>query len=102
GGESPSARIYSLDQQLTSNTGLVQTAIDAWTASGGGDGPEANLYGLSKAASDTNWRAGSARIMVWFGDYYGHDPSPGGGLIPLADKVTEAEATADLVAANIT
>lgn len=102
GGETPIGRIFNLDQQLTSDTGLVQSALNTWIASGGGDGPEANLYGLSRAATDTDWRAGSARILVWFGDYYGHDPSPGGSLIPLTDKVTEADAIADLVAANIT
>lgn len=100
GGEGPIDRIWSLDQNLTSNTGLVQTAIDSWFASGGGDYPEANLYGLHQSATETDWRDGSARVLVWFGDAPGHDPSPAGGAIPT--PVTEAQTIAALNAENIT
>jgi len=43
-------------------------------------------------ADTTTWRTGSTRIVVWFGDAPGHDPSGG---------VTEATATASLVAGGI-
>ncbi|WP_447986195.1 vWA domain-containing protein [Nitrospira sp. Nam74] len=86
------AFVYRTNQALTSNQALVTAGINAWSASGGGDLPEANLYGLQQVATTTAWRPGSARILVWFGDATGHDPSLG---------VTEAAATAALVGQNI-
>jgi hypothetical protein len=55
-------------------------AINAWSASGGGDREEGQLFALTQLASpaDTNfdpkWRSTSSRIVVWFGDNPGHDP----------------------------
>ena len=69
----------------------VQAAVDAWVADGGGDGPEAQLYALEQVANGTQWRAGSERLVMWFGDYEGHDPRNGS---------TEASATAALVGAG--
>lgn len=88
--------VYQLEQAVTTNQANVQTAINTWVASGGGDGPEAQLYALEQMATSaaTGWRVGSTRIAVWFGDYEGHDPSG-----PTA--VTEEGATAALEAANI-
>ena len=85
------AFMYSETQDLTTNTATVQSAINTWSASGGGDLPEANLFALNGVATGTSWRAGSDRFVVWAGDAPGHDPSPLGG-------VTEASATAALVA----
>jgi hypothetical protein len=84
---------YRLLTDFTGNTTTVQTAINAYSASGGADLPEANLLGLQSAATGASWRAGSTRILVWFGDAAGHDPTVLG--------VTEASATAALVGANI-
>jgi hypothetical protein len=84
--------VYHRNQDLTGNTAAVQTGINLWGASGGADIPEANLFALKEAADTTSWRTGSTRIMVWFGDAPGHDPS---------GVVTEASATAALVAKNI-
>lgn len=86
--------VYRLEQAVTSNQANVQAAINTWVASGGGDGPEAQLYALEQMAEapGTGWRAGSTRIAVWFGDYEGHDPRLGS---------TEASATAALLAAKI-
>jgi hypothetical protein len=85
--------IYRLNQDITTSKAAAQTGINMWGASGGGDDPEAQLYALTKVASNTTWRADSARILVWFGDYPGHDPSYGG--------VTETTATNWLTANNI-
>lgn len=65
---------YSLQQALSSSQVAASTAISAWTASGGGDTPEGNLDALVHVASDaaTAWRAGAAKIVVWFGDATGH------------------------------
>lgn len=84
---------YRLISDFTGNTATVQTAINAYSASDGADIPEANLLGLRSAATGASWRAGSTRILVWFGDAVGHDPTILG--------VTEASATAALVGANI-
>ncbi|MCX6867501.1 MAG: VWA domain-containing protein, partial [Verrucomicrobia bacterium] len=77
---------------LTTTQATAQTAINLWGASGGGDTPEAQLFAMDALSTDTGWRTGSTRILVWFGDAPGHDPSSG---------VTEASATASLVAKGI-
>jgi hypothetical protein len=86
--------VYRLNTAMTGNTAAVQTGINAWSAGGGNDWPEANLYALQQASATAGWRAGSSRIMVWFGDAYGHDPSG-------PTSVTEAQATAALVAQKV-
>ncbi len=91
---------FSLITQLTGTQATAQAGINAWFASGGGDGPEANLYGLERSAVETAWRTGSERILVWFGDAPGHDPSPAGST-PTSGKVTEADAIAALQAKSI-
>jgi hypothetical protein len=81
---------YLLNQAVTTNQAAVQTGINAWVASGGGDLPEDNLMGIRRSTTDaaSAWRAGSARILVQFGDAYGLDPA--------SDGTTEAQATAAL------
>lgn len=85
---------YKLNTGMTSSQATAQSAINTWGASGGGDWPEANLYALNRVATDaaTGWRTGSTRILVWFGDAPGHDPSGG---------VNEAAATSALQSMNI-
>jgi len=73
------------------NEATVQTAVNAWTAGGGGDEPEAQMYALEQVANTTQWRADSQRLVMWFGDAPGHDPRNGS---------TEASATAALVGAG--
>jgi murein DD-endopeptidase MepM/ murein hydrolase activator NlpD len=90
----PDPYTYYLDQDITKNTTAVQNGINLWSASGGGDYEEGQLYALYQLANTTTWRAGSSRILVWFGDAPGHDPSG-------PTNVTEAQATAALVANSI-
>lgn len=85
--------VYRTNTALTNVQADVQDGIDLWAASGGFDTPEANLFGLQQVATTTAWRPGSARILVWFGDAPGHDPSDGG--------VTEAITIAALNANNV-
>lgn len=87
--------VYRLNQDITTVTAEVQTGINAWVASGGGDTPEGQLYALYQLANTTSWRPGSTRILIWFGDATGHDP---GGPSP---GVTETQATAALNANTI-
>jgi hypothetical protein len=84
---------YRLNTDITKNAANVTAGINLWAAAGGGDTPEANLFGLEQAATTTSWRAGSARILVQFGDAPGHDPS---------GTSTLATATAALIANNVT
>lgn len=83
----------------------VTTAINAWVASGGGDFPEGQLFALNSLAvppgGSIGWRPGSKRIIVWFGDAPGHDGICAAISGEGAD-ITEASATAKLVAEGIT
>jgi len=68
-GDSP---LFDLTQNLTTTTSLVQTAINSYSAGGGGDLPESGLYSLDQAAG-AGWRPGSTRFIVWTGDAPSHD-----------------------------
>jgi len=98
---------YRLNQAITTNTALVQAGINLWSASGGGDTPEQNLYALSQVAvgtgaNATGWRPGSAKLIVWFGDAPSHDPSgsvAAGDLPPV--PVTLASTITNLTGQNV-
>eukprot|EP01023_Acetabularia_acetabulum_P022396 TRINITY_DN2203_c0_g1_i1.p1 TRINITY_DN2203_c0_g1~~TRINITY_DN2203_c0_g1_i1.p1 ORF type:complete len:357 (+),score=44.92 TRINITY_DN2203_c0_g1_i1:161-1072(+) len=57
---------------------IVQS-MNSWSAIGGGDDPEAQLYALyqigTKFYEQIGWRGNAVKIVVWFGDAPGHDPS---------------------------
>ncbi|MFV0492195.1 MAG: VWA domain-containing protein [Pseudorhodobacter sp.] len=76
-----------------SDSASIQTAIDTWSARGGGNFPEGNLIALQSVANDTDWRADSTRVVVMFGDAPGHV----GGAYP-----SESDVTGALNAENIT
>jgi hypothetical protein len=96
---------YGFQHQLspTNAAPAVTAAINTWSASGGGDGPECALFALDSLAQapggGIGWRAGSKRIIVWFGDVPSHDPICSG--VSGVATVTEASATAKLVAEGI-
>ena len=70
---------YMLNQPITDDTVAVQAGIDMWGADGGWDWEESQLFALNEVATraDTGWRPNSTRVLVWFGDAPGHDPSGG-------------------------
>jgi Bacterial Ig-like domain (group 3)/Integrin beta chain VWA domain len=71
---------YRLDQPVTANISAVQAAVNGYSAFGGCDTPEQQLNALFQIATDNppvGWRSGSTRIVAWFGDSSGHDPSFG-------------------------
>jgi len=75
--------VYQVTQMPTANTALVQAAINGWTAWGGGDTPEAQLYALSAIATGAAgivFAPNTTPIIAWFGDAPGHDPSGGATL----------------------
>ena len=86
--------VYRLNTPITASVAAAQAGIGLWSASGGGDLPEGQLSALEQLATSplTNFRTGSSRIVVWFGDAPGHDPRNGS---------TEISATAALVGAGI-
>lgn len=89
---------YWLNQPITTTSDNVQTAVNAWLPGGGGDTPEDQLNALYQIATNNpavGWRDGSTRIVVWFGDSNGHDPSPN------SDGHSLASVEAALVSANI-
>lgn len=75
GDPSEGVSLANAYQQLTPMTGdkaAVQTGINNWFASGGGDTPEANYYALQQVASTAAWRPEAQRLVVWFGDAVSH------------------------------
>jgi hypothetical protein len=85
---------YQLDQAVTADDAAVVAAVNGLATGNGCDIPEAQIFALHQVANDpaVGFRTDSTRIVVWFGDAPGHDPSGG---------VTEAQATAALQAAGI-
>lgn len=97
---------YAFDPQLavTPVEASVQAAIAAWSASGGGDVPEGQFFALDRIAQPPSgsigWRAGSKRIIVWFGDAPAHDPVCA-AISGLGFNITELSVTNKLVAEKI-
>ncbi len=94
--------IFANQQAITPTDANTLLAIGNWAPLNGFDFPESQLYALETIATDPaiGFRLDSARIVVWFGDCPGHDPVPTAAT-GLGADVTEATATAALVAANI-
>ncbi|MCW2778608.1 MAG: Hyalin [Frankiales bacterium] len=91
--ETDGAGLFSVNAPLTGVIADVQTGANSLSASGGGDLHEGQLNALNQVATGAiAFRPGSTRIVVWFGDASGHDPSNG---------VTESAATSALQAAGI-
>jgi len=74
-------------------------AINAWSAAGGSDGSEANLFALHKLIAAASFRADATKIVVWFGDAPGHDPVC--SAISGEADVDETSVTNELKAAGI-
>lgn len=82
---------FRVDTDLTASSATAQAAVNSISAGGGGDTPESQLNALWQIGSGGNaitFRPGSSRIVVWFGDEYGHDPSNGH---TLADAIASLQ-----------
>ena len=66
--------VFQNQQTITSNLANVTNAINAWSAFGGGDTPEGQLYALSQVPAAAGWRSQALKFLVWFGDAPGHEP----------------------------
>jgi hypothetical protein len=95
---------YAFRHQLSPTPGAadVASAVATWTAYGGNDTPEGQLYALQQVATDPaiGWRPDSRRIVVWFGDAPGHDPVC--AAMSGVPDITEPTATEALGASHIT
>lgn len=69
-------------QPITKKVSNVTAAINMLEARGGGDLEEANLFALSQVATDPGigWRDGSRKILVYFGDAPGKEPTCPNGV----------------------
>jgi hypothetical protein len=97
---------YRINQTINANSALTQTAINGWTASGGGDTPEQALSSLTTASgASTGWRVGSKKIIVLTGDAPSHDvahPPPAiAGTTTTNTGAALAGAGVTLEAANV-
>lgn len=84
------AGLFRVGTDLTATAATAQAAVDSLVADGGGDIPEGQLNALWQIGSGgdaISFRTDSTRIVAWFGDNPGHDPSNGH---------TEADATASM------
>jgi len=74
----PADQAFLNQQPITTDDTAAIAAINAWSAGGGGDIPEAQLFALDRIAENSNgeigWRNGSRKLVVWFGDAPGHEP----------------------------
>ena len=93
---------YQNQLSMTPDATAASTAINAWSAEGGYDGPEGQFYALTQIATDPGigWRTDSTRIVVWFGDAPAHDPIPIAAT-GLGYDITEATVIEALTAAGI-
>ena len=93
---------YRLDQDFTQDSNVLQTALNNITLTDGGDNPESYLRALYES-QHINWRTGSRRIVILFGDSYPHDPDPGPDEIEgTDDDIDFNDLLSDLSSANIT
>ena len=89
-GEGP----FDVLQNLTDSSAAAVAAVTGISLCGGSDTPEAQinaLWEIGDGGDAITFRPDSSRIVVWFGDAPGHDPSL---------THTEADATASLVDAE--
>jgi hypothetical protein len=86
---------FNVLQNLTASDAAAVAAVNGIGLCGGGDEPEAQLnalWAIGDGGHAISFRPDSSRIVVWFGDAPGHDPSV---------SHTEADATASLVDAQV-
>jgi uncharacterized repeat protein (TIGR01451 family) len=83
---------FKIDAPLSASTALTQLGINTWIAGGGCDLPEADLFGLEATANTILWRPGSSRIIAWFGDAPGHDPTGPTNGTTLATTIAALQA----------
>lgn len=85
---------FKNDANIGSSAAVINAAVSSWSAGGGADGSEGQLFALTKLTDNAiGWRPNSLQIIVWFGDAPGHDPicpsiSPLVGATPITENST--------------
>ena len=120
--QSPSQRdpyAFRHSLSMTDDVDAVEAAINGWSASGGGDGPEGQFYAYDQIARNRapsaddspagtiGWRSGAKRILVTFADAPAHDPVCSAITAQVAGHevgydITEASVISQFNAAGIT
>ncbi|WP_328615777.1 hyalin [Amycolatopsis sp. NBC_00355] len=91
---------FRVNTGITGDQAAVQAGTNQWVASGGGDGPEADLNALYELATGAvTFRPDGTRIVAWFGDAPSHDPSGGHNLAQTIDALKAAKIR--VVAVNV-
>jgi hypothetical protein len=97
------AYMFELEQPITADKTAVQNAVNSWTVDTSNDGcdpPESQLNALyllgvgndgAPEPTSVGYRADSSRVVVWFGDAPGHDPSGGHGIDAAIAALTANE-----------
>ena len=89
------APAFQLFTDLTGNATALATAINNVNLCGGGDDPEAQLNALweiGDGGDAVTFRPDSSRIVVWYGDKPGHDPSGGHTEANAMQSLVDVEA----------
>ena len=89
------APAFQLFTDLTGDAGALSTAINNVDLCDGGDTPEAQLNALWEIGSGgdaVTFRPDSSRIVVWYGDNPGHDPSGGHSEADATQSLVDVEA----------
>lgn len=85
---------YRIGSTFTSNIATAQAAINAWSASGGGDGPEQNIAALRNTANDWTGALGgrnsAQKLVVWSGDINGWENGAKGLPYPTLNATIAA------------
>ncbi|MDP3893582.1 vWA domain-containing protein, partial [Nocardioides sp.] len=90
------APAFELFTDLTGDPAALSTAINNVTLCNGGDTPEAQLNALWEIGDGGDavaFRPDSSRIVVWYGDNPGHDPSGGHAEADATQSLVDVEAT---------
>lgn len=67
--------VFQNQQVITANQAAVSNAINfGWSATFGGDIPEAALFALQSLPGVAGFRPGALKFIVWFGDAPSHEP----------------------------
>ncbi len=93
---------WQLDQDFVADATRIRRSLEAIRLMNGGDPAESYLRALYEAQF-LDWRAGSRRVVLLFGDSYAHDPDPGRDAQEnTGDDLTQEAVISQLAAANIT
>jgi alpha-tubulin suppressor-like RCC1 family protein len=68
--------VSRVDLGLTNDVSAFQNSVNALTASGGGDIPEAQLSGVMTALDGMAWANGATKVTIVITDAPGKDPEP--------------------------